>query len=286
MLTDPISRDSFQRFIFDELNIRGEWVRLSGSFEQATDEVDYPPAVKALLGQTIAASVLLTGTLKFAGSLSVHARGDGPVTLLMAEATNRRTFRGIANWQGDVQPGGSLTDLLGDAQLAITIDPITGSRYQGIVPLEHDSLEACLAHYFALSEQLDTYFMLVTKEDQCMGLMLQKLPGYDDVEDQDAWNRIVQLAKTLNVNEFRAHDNQTLLARLFQEERIISFDQEEVAFECSCSRERSLASIEQLGHEDALALLEQEQCIAVSCQFCSKSYQFDLNDMTELFKDS
>jgi len=154
------------------------------------------------------------------------------------------------------------------------------------VPLEHDSLDACLAHYFVLSEQLDTLFMLVTREDLCMGLMLQKLPGFDDNEDQDAWNRIIQLAKTLNVDEFSTHDNQTLLTRLFQEERIISFDEEQVAFECSCSRERSLASIKQLGREDALSLLEREPHIAVSCQFCSKSYQFDRDDMMALFKDS
>lgn len=283
MSVDPICQDSFQRFIFEELNIRGEWVRLSNSFKEATHEVDYPTAVKTLLGQAIAASVLMTGTLKFAGSLSIHARGDGPVSLLMAEATNRRTFRGIANWQEDINANSTLIDMLGNAQLAITIDPLSGARYQGIVPLERDSLETCLAHYFELSEQLDTCFLLAVEGDHCFGLMLQKLPGYDVIDDQDAWNRIVQFAKTLSVSEFMSTDNQTLLTRLFHEEHVLSFDEETVKFECTCSRDRCLASIKNLGCDEALELLEQEAIISVNCQFCSKHYEFDRNDITGLF---
>jgi len=283
-----IADDTFQRFVFDELNIRGEWVRLSESFQQATQETDYPPAIKALLGQTIAASVLLTGTLKFAGSLSIHARGEGPVSLLMAEATDRRTFRGIAKWLADagaaIDSSDALAQLLGDAQLAITINPVAGTRYQGVVPLERDSLDACLAHYFELSEQLDTYLLLVADSVNCYGLMLQKLPGHDVEDDQDAWNRIVQLAKTLSIEEFKSNDNETLLTRLFHEEHVISFAKEVVKFECSCSRARSLASIKNLGSDDALRLLEQEATISVDCQFCCKHYEFDRDDITTLFE--
>jgi len=284
-----INSDTFQRFLFEELHIRGEWVRLGASFQEATQGVDYPPVIKALLGQAVAASVLLTGTLKFDGRLSIHARsmgaeGKGPISLLMAEASNKRTFRGLVNWDGDVVQGDMLSKLLGNAQLAITIDPDKGQRYQGIVPLERDTLSDCLAQYFELSEQLDTYLLLGADDEGCFGLMLQKLPDYRELEDQDAWDRIIHFAKTLKKDELLNTDNETLLMRLFHEEKIISYEQEVVSFSCSCSRERTLASIEQLGQEEALEILEEEAEISVACQFCGTSYAFDRADIQSLFK--
>jgi len=279
-----IEGDSFQRFLLEELHIRGEWVRLSDSFQDATKDLEYPKNLKSLLGQAVAASVLLTGTLKFDGRLSIHARGEGPVSLLMAEATNRRTFRGLVNWEGDIVQTTSLQELLGNAQLAITIDPDKGARYQGVVPLERDSLGDCLAHYFELSEQLDTFLMLESNEKGCFGLMLQKLPDYKTIEDQDAWNRVVQFAKTLKIDEFMEADNETLLLRLFHEEQVLSFEQESVKFECSCSRERTLSSIESLGQKQALEILENTATIAVDCQFCRQHYEFDRADVVDLFQ--
>jgi len=278
-----IDNDSFQKFLFETLQIRGEWVRLNSSFKQAVGEKIYAPSVKNLLGQTAAASVLLTGTLKFEGRLSIHARGEGPISLLMAEATNTKTFRCIAVNDDRISEGSSLSQLLGKAQLAITIDPDKGSRYQGVVPLERDSMADCLAQYFELSEQLDTYFMLATEDDACYGLMLQKLPGYREIEDQDAWNRITQLVKTLNINEIKAADNQALIHRLFHEDAVLVFDSESVNFECSCSRERSLNSLETLGQAEALSILESEAVIGVDCQFCNRRYEFDRNDVGTLF---
>jgi molecular chaperone Hsp33 len=277
-----INEDTFQRFLFEELQIRGEWVRLNDSFVQATENIAYPAVIKSLLGQTIAASVLLTGTLKFAGRLSIHARGEGPVSLLMAEASNERTYRGVAEWEGHVEDE-PLNKLLGNAQLAITIDPDQGARYQGIVPLERETISDCLVQYFELSEQLDTYLLLGADEQGCFGLMLQKLPGYREIEDQDAWERVLLLAKTLNKDEFLATDNETLLFRLFNEEKIISYTPEAVSFYCSCSRDRTKVSIESLGQDEALDILENETVIAVACQFCGAEYTFDRSDILSLF---
>lgn len=278
-----INQDTFQKFLFEDLQIRGEWVRLGDSFIEATSNVDYPAPVQALLGETIAASVLLTGTLKFAGRLSIHARGEGPISLLMAEATNKKTYRGVANWEGEIEPDKNLKDYIGNAQLAITIDPDQGQRYQGIVPLEREHLSDCLAQYFELSEQLDTYFLLGADEKGAYGLMLQKLPDYRDIEDQDAWDRITQFAKTLSAEELLEHDNETLLTRLFHEEVVRSYDQEPVEFSCSCSQARTAASIESLGKEEALDILAHEKNITVDCQFCAARYIFEREDVERLF---
>lgn len=278
-----INNDTFQRFLFEELQIRGEWVRLGSSFQEATGSLNYPSAIKSLLGQTIAASVLLTGTLKFAGRLSIHARGQGPVSLLTAETTNLRHFRALAKWEGDIDPELDLKGLLGNAQLAITIDPDKGARYQGIVPMEKDNLSECLEHYFELSEQLDTHLLLGANEHACYGLLLQKLPDYRKIEDQDAWNRVVYLAKTMKHEELLNADNETLVTRLFHQEHVILYPSEPVAFECTCSEERSLSAIHGLGEQEALEILEREAVIAMDCQFCGSSYRFDRNDIQKLF---
>lgn len=279
-----INNDTFQRFLFEDLQIRGQWVRLGNSFQEATHPLNYPPEIKSLLGQTIAASVLLTGTLKFAGRLSIHARGEGPVSLLTAETTNLRHFRALAKWEGDIQADLGLKGLLGNAQLAITIDPDKGTRYQGIVPMEKDNLSECLEHYFELSEQLDTHLLLGANEQGCYGLLLQKLPDYKNIEDQDAWNRVVQLAKTMKDDELLSADNETLVTRLFHQEQVILYPSEPVVFECTCSEERSLSAIHGLGQEEALDILEKEAVIAMSCQFCGASYEYDRSDIQKLFQ--
>ncbi len=279
-----INNDTFQRFMFDDLQIRGEWVRLGESFHTATQAKNYPETIKSLLGQTIVASVLLTGTLKFAGRLSIHARGDGQLNLLTAETTHQKHFRALAKWDGDIDPEARLAELLGGAQLAITIDPDHGNRYQGIVPMERETLAACLEHYFELSEQLDTYLLLGAGEYGCYGLLLQKLPDYKKIEDQDAWNRIIHFAETLRETELLSVDNQTLVQRLFHEERVSLYPAEPVRFQCTCSSERSLRAIHALGKDEALSILETEPVIGMDCQFCGSVYSFTRGDIQKLFE--
>ncbi len=280
--------DTFQKFLFETLQIRGEWVRLSDSWLQCRGDHDYPAGVLSLLGEAAMATVLMTGTLKFEGRLSLHARGGGVISLLMAEATNKRTYRCIADYDESIPSlvettGHTLKEMLGEARLAITIEPNRGSRYQGIVPMERASIADCLAHYFELSEQLDTQFMFWVSDSQCIGLMLQKLPDYREIDDQDAWDRILHLTSTLSQDEVFSHDNASLLHRLFHQERVQLFDEEPVTFSCSCSRERSAASIEALGEQEALNILEEERVIAVDCQFCRRHYEFDRQAVQEIF---
>ena len=276
-------QDSFQKFLFESLHIRGEWLRLNESFAQAIKDKQYPEIVETLLAETALASVLLTGTLKFEGRLSIHARGKGPVSLLTSEASNKKTFRCLAHYGQDLPASNDLHSLLGQAQLAITIEPDKGQRYQGIVPLERTRIADCLAHYFELSEQLDTYFFLTTNQHAAYGLMLQKLPDYRIIEDQDAWDRVTKLAETLTSDEFADNDNETLCKRLFHQEEVRLYDSEPVRYVCSCSRERSLASIEAIGYEEALDILAKEPVIGIDCQFCNTHYEFDRGDIHELF---
>lgn len=277
-----LTNDSLQKFLFNQHEIRGEILRLGRSFDRATQHRAYPAKIKTLLGETVAATLLMTGTLKFEGRLSLHARGSGPVSLLMAEASNDRKYRCLAEYDDSLAGEETLNKLLGNAQLAITIEPRKGQRYQGIVPLERDSIAACLEHYFELSEQLDTHFSFFWSGSQLCALMLQKLPAYRDAEDQDAWDRVLQFVQTLSRQEVFECDNETLLHRLFHEESLQVYPAHSVEFECSCSRERMESSLKSLGQEELLSILEEEPLIAIDCHFCDRHYEFDRDDINTL----
>lgn len=277
--------DFSQRFLLEQDNIRGEWVRLGPSLSAALAAHDYPASIEALLVESALASVLMSSTLKFDGKLILQAQGSGPVTLLAVEVTHPRSYRAIARFQGlDAATGNDLASLLGDARLVITLAPDQGQRYQGIVPMEQPTLSQCLEEYFANSEQLPTLLFLAVRGREAVGLILQKLPTVSDPEKEAAsWQHIEHLARTLSADEVLATDNATLLHRLFHEEQVTLYPEQPVQFACSCSEERSRAVIQSLGEEEALHLLEDQPRIEIKCEFCSRQYAIDRKTVLEMF---
>lgn len=276
------SQDQFQRFIFEHSQVRGAWVQLSDSYTGITQQADYPARVKALLGQTLAASVLMSSSLKFEGTLSLQAKGDGPVRLFMAECSHDRFIRGIAQFEEGAANSDSLHELLGKGQMAITITPEQGQRYQGVVPREHDSLAECLEDYFARSEQIATSLILFSDDTRSAGLMLQRLPGGTEPDD-DLWQRVNHLASTVKPEELLELDSETILHRLFHEEEVRVFAADPVAFRCSCSEERTQSALKAIGQEECYSILDERGDIEMDCQFCHAQYRFDRNDIDRLF---
>jgi molecular chaperone Hsp33 len=251
------------------------------------DRHDYPDRVQTLLGELMAAAVLLASTLKFEGSLTLQARGNGPLETLMAECNHLGEVRAIAQvgeaWDADTATL-PLPELLGDSQLSITIDPEDGQRYQGIVPLNGLNLAQCIEHYFAQSEQLPTRLWLACEGEQAGGLLLQVLPGHDDEQDRDQWPRLQQLSDTVRPNELASLPAEELLYRLYHEETVELFAATDIRFNCTCSRERTEQALISLGAEELQTLLEEQGRISVSCQFCNQEYQFDPIDVAQLIR--
>ena len=276
------SGDQFQRFIFEDSQVRGAWVRLNKSYNDIGEQAPYPDSVRRLLGQSLVASVLMSSTLKFEGSLTLQAQGEGPVRTLMAECSHDRYIRGLARFDEHAVSEEHFSALLGEGRMAITIAPENGQRYQGVVPREHDELADCLKDYFERSEQIPTAFFLFADEQGSAGLMLQKMPGNTE-KDADLWDRINHLASTLEAEEMLTLDSETVLHRLFHEETVRLFDAEPVAFRCSCSRERTLGALEGIGKEECYSILDEQGSIEMDCQFCHQHYRFDRNDIDHLF---
>lgn len=276
------SRDQFQRFIFEHSQVRGAWVQLGDCFREISGQAPYPASVRQLLGESLVASVLMSSTLKFKGTLSLQAAGEGSLRTLMTECSHDRHIRGLARFDAEAVTGETLDDLLGKGRMAITITPDQGQRYQGVVPRESDNLASCLEEYFERSEQIATSLFLFADEDGAAGLLLQRLPGHTD-EDDDLWNRVNHLAATVEAEELLTLDSETLLHRLFHEETVRLFDPEPVAFRCSCSRERTAAALESIGKDECYSILEEQGSIDMDCQFCHASYRFNRNDIDHLF---
>ena len=276
------SRDQFQRFVFEDSQVRGTWVKLNDSYSEIGNQAPYPDSVRRILGESLAASVLMSTTLKFEGTISLQAQGKGPLRTLMAECSHDHFIRGLARYDEHAVTEESLDALLGEGSMAITISPDKGQRYQGVVPREEDNLAGCLEEYFERSEQIPTSFFLFADDNCSAGLMLQKMPGTTE-QDSDLWDRLNHLASTVEAEELLELDSETLLHRLFHEETVRLFDAETVAFRCSCSRERTLGALEAIGQAECYSILEEQGTIEMDCQFCHAHYRFDRNDIDHLF---
>lgn len=277
-----MNTDRFQRFLFEELGVRGELVRLDASWQAVLERHPYPPAVRSQLGQALAATVLLSATIKFEGSLILQIQGRGPLSALVAQATHRRTIRGLAHWRGEV-PIGPLPRVFGDGRLVLTIQREGQDPYQGIVALEGDQLASALQRYFFQSEQLPTRLWLVADGARAAGLLLQKLPGAEPLEED--WGRLVFLADTIREGELLRLPFEDLLYRLFHEETVRLFEPEPVTFRCGCSRQRIETMLLALGRREVENILAEQKAVEVDCEFCNKHYRFDAVDVGMLFAD-
>lgn len=273
--------DCLHRFVFEHTEVRGELVHLDASWRAVLERNDYPPPVRDLLGQAVAAAILLSATIDINGSLHLQVQGDGPLRLLLVEVTAQRTLRGLARWSGDVSTG-PLQEQTGTARLVITIDPGAGSdRYQGMVAVERDTLAATLEDYFERSEQLATRLWLAADGHCASGMLLQRLP--EDRGDDEDWNRGVFLGETVVADELQTLGARELLHRLFHQEDVRLFEAEPVSFRCSCSAERVEAMLRGLGYAEVRDILVEQGTVEVNCEFCQQLYAYDAVDVERLF---
>ena len=285
-MPSPLLDDVLHKFLLERAGVRGALVRLGPAWREVASRADYPPALRALLGKSLAASALLTGNIKLDGALSIELKTAGALRLLFAECNDRGRLRGLARWNEPL-PEPLALQTLSEAVMAITIGNVErGQRYQGLVDLQQPSLDAALENYFLQSEQLPASFTLLADGDHAVGLMLQKMPdegGHDAATDEDAWNRVAHLTATLTPVELMSSAPEQLLYRLYHEESVRLFEPQSLAFGCSCSRERVAAMLRALGREEVEAALQaRHDEIEVICEFCAQRYHFDRVDAEHL----
>ena len=282
-------QDQIHRYLFEHHQVRGELVQLADTYRHMTEAQDYPAPVRALLGELLVATSLLTATLKVEGSITVQLQGKGPVSLAVINGDHQQQLRGVARWSGDMPTETGLQQLVGDGVMVITIASDEGERYQGVVALEKESLAACLEDYFAQSEQLATRIWIRTggtpQAPQAAGMLLQSLPATSEGHADD-FDHLSQLTQTIKDEELFTLPAQEILYRLYHEEEVRLFEPQEVMFRCTCSRERSENALRQVGAEEVALMIKEQGKIDMHCDYCGNHYLFDAVDAAAIFAEN
>lgn len=285
-------QDALQRFIFEHLPVRGEYVKLQNSFKTIVNQHPYPPAIQKLLGEALCVAALLSAIIKFEGRLTVQFRGSGKLKLLLAQCNNDFELRGLAKWDKDL-PYEDLMASFNDGVLVITLD-MGGNknRYQGIVAWRGNSLADSIEGYFRESEQLATKIWLSVNSDQAVGFLLQVVPDsrkVDTIAEESSidthWRYVLNEASDLRPEDMFDLDYKDLLNNLFPHDDLRVFKTVPVAFKCTCSRKSGADAIRILGKEEAEEELKNNRTIVVTCDFCNQEYIYDREDVNKIFSD-
>ncbi|WP_414931667.1 Hsp33 family molecular chaperone HslO [Vibrio europaeus] len=276
------------RYLFEDLSVRGELVQLDDAYQRIISSKEYPAPLQKLLGELLVSTTLLTATLKFEGSITMQLQGDGPVSLAVINGDHDQKIRGVARWDGDIADNATIHDMMGKGHLVITIDPKKGERYQGIVGLDGDNLSEILESYFANSEQLKTRIWLRTGEyegqQRAAGMLIQVMP--DGTGTPEDFEHLEQLTDTVKNEELFSLEANELLYRLYNQEKVRLFDPQTVEFFCGCSRERSGAAIVTIDRAEVNEILAEVGSISLHCDYCGTNYSFDEAQVSELFNQT
>jgi molecular chaperone Hsp33 len=276
--------DYVQRFLFENLDIRGRVVSLTGEWMKMVAGRDYPARIVSLLGRTAALVVLMGANQKGARRITLQLQGEGPVTLLVADCTSAMRLRGMARAKGELDPAATDRALLGKGRMALTLeDDATGQTYQSLVPLEGEGLDEIFGHYLAQSEQGEAFILLHADEQSASAILLEKLPGAD-AKDADGWNRVTRLAATLAPGEAATVSAADLLVRLFHEELLRVYPLHEVVYHCPRDEEKVADMLRSLGRAEVDSILAEQGEVKIVNEMCNHEYRFDAAAVARMFE--
>jgi molecular chaperone Hsp33 len=280
--------------------VRGRLVRLGPLADALLTRHDNHPAIARLLGQTLALTAGLAAALKFRGSFSIQAKGDGAVPMLLADCTDTGALRGYVRVDAgrfraavEAAPEGvpEAGALLGGGYLAFSCDQGPDmERYQGIVSIEGGTLAEMADHYFQTSEQLRTHLRLACAHTprgwRAAALILERVAagggtddpaGMDPGEAEDAWRTALALAGTLTDAEMLDDGlpASEVLRRLFHAEGLAVDRPRALAYGCRCSRARLAGVLSGFGDGDLDHMAQDDGAITMTCEFCNLDFRFD-----------
>jgi molecular chaperone Hsp33 len=288
-----------RRFTLEQLDIRGQVVRLGDAWHALMQGRAYPPDVTNYFGELACVAVMVGTGLKHAGRITLQIQGKGnnggaakrSAKLVVVDCTHDLGLRGMAASAGDddgqpVPASSGFSDWVGDGTLAMTVaNSTSGQMYQSIVPVSGLSVAECFEHYFDQSEQLPTHLWLAATPRGAGALMLQKLPKADE-RDADGWARVEMLASSVTSEELIATPVDVLLKRLFSEEDIRLFEPKPVHSNCTRDEEKVKNVLRSLGREELEGTLAEYGEVIVKDDMCNQEYRFDPAAIAALFDEN
>lgn len=293
---EAVDEDVLRRFTVEHQAVRGRFVRLGSAWLALREHADYPEPVRRLLGEATAAAALLASTIKFEGELTLQMQGTGAVRLLVAQCTHDLKLRAVARFDAQRVAEG-FEALVGDGQLAVTLEAEGGARYQGIVPLEGGSLAAALERYFEGSEQLPTAIALAADDSQAAGMLVQRMPqsggraaaddsaslAARDAEASATLEATREALAGLAAGELLARPADELLQRACAGHDLRLQPAQSVAFRCRCSAERVSGMLRALGEAELDGIIAEQGAVTVTCEFCHRPWRFEAREVAGLF---
>ncbi|MEM6852429.1 MAG: Hsp33 family molecular chaperone [Pseudomonadota bacterium] len=279
--------------------VRGRIVRLGASIDTILTRHAYAPPVSRLVGELTALTAMLGAGLKFDGKLIVQTSGEGPLSMAVADYSTDGALRAYAGVrqgrEADASNAANAGALIGGGHLAMTVDQGPHmDRYQGVTPLDGDTVEDWALGYFSQSEQIPTAVKLAVgrvvspggeERWRAGGVLAQLMPeeggergvaSGGDADAEEAWRRAETLLATTQDDELLDPTlaPEALLYRLFHEDGVRVFDARGVRFACGCSRAKIKRVLSQFSDEELEDMAEAGE-IRVSCEFCNEAYLFD-----------
>jgi molecular chaperone Hsp33 len=309
-------------FQLDTLGVRGRLVRLGPALDSIIERHGYPLAVARPLAEAMVLCATLATSLKYDGIFTLQITGDGPIRLLVTDLTTDGALRGYAqfdSWKLAIAlgpqggsgkkdaPEGYVPKLFGHGRLAFTVDQGQHTeRYQGVVPLEGATLTDCAHTYFRQSEQLPTGIKISARREEKDGvghwhaaaLMVQQMPefdagrmvsdglGVDREQREEDFRKAVILMASATDREMLDPElpGETLIYRLFHEDKPRRFEPRPFMARCRCSRERIDRVLRSLKREELADLRDTRGLVSVKCEFCSTEYNYDESDLDRIYR--
>lgn len=274
--------DRLTDFLFPQLGARGAVVEIETGLGDMLGWRGYSPAVRRLLGQAIAATPLLASHSKFDGRINLQFQGQRAIKLLVTQIDTQLQLRGMAKAPADA--AGDYHELMGQGTLALMLEPKSGAQnYQAFVEILGYSLAESLEIYFQKSEQLPTLLCLAAGERRLAGILLQRLPLGEIGSDEEHWNHLRTLFRTLGEDELAQVDGTALLRRLFHQEDLRVFEPRPITLACHCSHASISAMLLALGEDELQPVLKEFGKVEVTCEFCGRQHAYDTVQIRELF---
>lgn len=298
--TIAITDDMVLPFMIDNAGLNGRVVRMGNTINTILSRHDVPYPAKVLLGQFLTLGAALAAALKYDGVFTLQAKGDGPVSMMVADVTSNGDVRGYIKVDKDLPDEedclrSPVLFMLEKGYLAFTVDQGEDmERYQGIVEIRGKTLEEAVGHYFAQSDQFNSKVHLHADKGRdgkwrSSCIVLQKMPDEGGVSQRAAadsledWNRSVTLMKSAKKEEMLDPEMSSaeLLFRLFHEDGVRVFDPKPIDIGCRCSREKISGVLLQLSGDDLEHALVDDK-LAVNCEFCNTEFEFTRKDIMDL----
>lgn len=279
--------DGLQRFMFEHASIRGEIAHLDDTYTNIMHQHAYPPVVKKLLGEAVVACLLLAGSIKFEGEISLQFHGDHRLPLLLVQCTHQLHIRAFAKHQEENDELVDYQSAFLQGKMALIINQYQQTqKYESVVPIHSISMAENLMHYFAQSEQIPTRVWLAIDGTRAAGMLLQLMPDQNSLQREQFWEYAIQLGQTLSDHELLNLENATILHRLYHETELRLYDKRPAKFQCRCNIEKMKQVVRVIGEKDTQQLLKEQGKVEITCDFCNQQYAFDAIDVAMLFRTS